>query len=521
MHNNRTVTQKEKEFHSDSRLVSMTDLNGDITFVNQDFLHISGYSEQELIGSHHNIVRHPDMPPAAFADLWKTIKSGQTWRGLVKNRCKNGDHYWVDAYVMPIVQDGKTTGFQSVRSKPSRSQITEAEALYARMRKDPSLSLPKPKGWRHTSLAFRGWMLGTIALLSSGILLLQDLWQVRSEPLNYETFLFSLLHLGNLLACGTLLALLQWGILQPLTQSAKNLVAIANGDLTANLPDMPQHEIGRVTLATRMIQSRLLAIFGRFGEACQALSISSDQLATTSQNMSRGASEQAASVEETSAAMEQMAASITQNSDSAKATSTLSSKATQDALNGGEAVKRTVAAMKQIAGKIGIIDDIAYQTNLLALNAAIEAARAGEHGKGFAVVSAEVRKLAEHSQIAAKEISTVADSSVALAEQAGALFQQLVPDIQRTSDLILEITSASEEQSLGVHQINLAMGQLSQITQQSADASVQLATTADTMSRQAALLRDMLACFRLKKRSAATNPQPAITPTLLRQPSQA
>ena len=498
MRNNQPVSQKEREFNADTRLVSMTDLNGDITFVNQDFLRISGFSERELIGSHHNIVRHPDMPPGAFADLWQTIKSGQTWRGMVKNRSKNGDHYWVDAYVMPIIQDGKTTGFQSVRSKPTRNQIVEAEALYAKMRKEPGLPLPKARGWRHTSLAFRGWLLGSIALISSALLLLQDLWQVRAEPLNADTLLFSLLHLGNLLACGTLLALLQWGILQPLRLSAKNLVAIANGDLTANLPNLPQHEIGRITLATRMIQSRLLAIFGRFGEATAALSNSADQLAATSQHMSRGASEQAASVEETSAAMEQMTASIAQNTDSAKVTNSISSKATKDATHGGEAVKQTVAAMKQIAGKIGIIDDIAYQTNLLALNAAIEAARAGEHGKGFAVVSAEVRKLAERSQKAAHEIGAVASSSVALAEQAGVLFSQLVPDIQHTSDLIQEITCASQEQTVGVNQINLAMNQLSQITQQSASAAELLADTAKAVNGRAGQLTDLISCFRLK-----------------------
>ena len=153
MRNNQPVTQREREFPADTRLVSMTDLQGDITFVNRDFVDISGFTETELIGSHHNLVRHPDMPAAAFADLWQTIKSGKTWRGIVKNRSKNGDHYWVDAYVMPIVQDGQTIGYQSVRSKPSREQIAQAETLYEKMRKDSALSLPKPSGWAHWPLA--------------------------------------------------------------------------------------------------------------------------------------------------------------------------------------------------------------------------------------------------------------------------------------------------------------------------------------------------------------------------------
>ena len=231
--------------------------------------------------------------------------------------------------------------------------------------------------------------------------------------------------------------------------------------------------------------------------SADALSSAAEQISATSQALSQGASEQAASVEETSASMEQMSASIAQNTESAKVTNGISSKAANDALRGGQAVKETVNAMKQIASKISIIDDIAYQTNLLALNAAIEAARAGDHGKGFAVVAAEVRKLAERSQIAAQEIGEVAGNSVSLAEQAGTLFDQLVPDIQRTSDLVQEITAASQEQTTGVSQINVAMNQLNQITQQSASSSEELAATAEEMNAQAAQLTDLIGYFKV------------------------
>jgi len=207
-------------------------------------------------------------------------------------------------------------------------------------------------------------------------------------------------------------------------------------------------------------------------------------------------------VEQTSASMEQMSASIAQNTENAKVTDGMAGKANKEASEGGRAVKDTVAAMKTIAEKIGIVDSIAYQTNLLALNAAIEAARAGEHGKGFAVVAAEVRKLAERSQIAAQEISEVAKNSVALAERAGNLLDEIVPSIAKTSDLVQEIAAASEEQSIGSEQINSAMSQMSQLTQQNASASEELAATAEEMSGQAEQLQELMGFFTVQSKRA-------------------
>ncbi|MDB6052198.1 MAG: histidine kinase, region: chemotaxis sensory transducer [Pseudomonas sp.] len=309
------------------------------------------------------------------------------------------------------------------------------------------------------------------------------------------------------LVVGLLLALLISRIIsRPLKLAATIANQLADGNLSVHIEPGSKDETGMVLNAMHTMVGKLSHIIGEVRNAADNLASASEQVSATAQSMSQATSEQAASVEETSASIEQMSASINQNTENAKVTDGMASKAAKEATDGGQSVQQTVVAMKKIAQRISIIDDIAYQTNLLALNAAIEAARAGEHGKGFAVVAAEVRKLAERSQVAAQEIGELSGSSVELAERAGKLLDEMVPSINKTSDLVQEISAASEEQAAGVAQINTAMTQLNQVTQQNASSSEELAATAEEMSSQAEQLQQAMSFFTLDAATHAAKP---------------
>ncbi|MBI5520290.1 MAG: methyl-accepting chemotaxis protein [Desulfovibrio sp.] len=283
----------------------------------------------------------------------------------------------------------------------------------------------------------------------------------------------------------------------PVNKGLSFAKALADGNLDVRIDVDQKDEVGALASALTNMAGRLRSVVLQVNASAESVASGSQELSASSETLSQGATEQAASVEEISSSVEEMAANIRQNADNATQTERLASKSAEDARQGGQAVTQTVDAMRQIVEKIGFIEEIARQTNLLALNAAIEAARAGEHGKGFAVVAAEVRKLAERSGAAAGEIGQLSAASLAVAEKAGGMLATIVPDIERTSELVQEISAACREQTTGADQVNKAIQQLDQVIQQNASASEETASTSEELAAQAQRLTQVMQFFKL------------------------
>ena len=314
------------------------------------------------------------------------------------------------------------------------------------------------------------------------------------------TAMFAIVAFAMLLAV-LLAAKITRGVVGPVVAMDAYVAGLTSGDLTRRMEFSSKDEIGRMASSLNLFAEKLESVIAEIKNGAGAITAAAQQISTSSSSLSQGTSEQAVSVEETSSSLEEMSASITQNSENSRRMEQVASKGAMEAEQSAKAVKQTVVAMASITEKIEIIDQIAYQTNLLALNAAIEAARAGEHGKGFAVVAAEVRKLAERSQVAAKEIGVLATDSVKISAYSGRLLDDLVPSIMQTSELVKDVAASAYEQSSGVHQINRAMAQVDQVTQRTASSAEELSSAAEELAAQSETLLDLTGFFKVSGKS--------------------
>jgi aerotaxis receptor len=532
---NLPVTGTEYVMRDGEAIVSKTDTKGRITYVNPSFVEVSGFDSAELLGKAHNIVRHPDMPPEAFADLWVTLQAGKPWTGMVKNRRKNGDFYWVVANVVPIKEGGQTVGYMSVRTRPTRAQVAEAEALYAKIRRGEARGIriwqgrAVRTGWRSALAAVRALPLGRrLGLAMGGQAALLALLACQVDGA-----------LPRALAlAGVLASLVAWAearrmVVRPLAQATEAVHALAGGDLSHRCPEGGADEAGQLLAALRQLSINLAATVGDVRSNVRSMEQATREIMLGNVDLARRTESQAASLEQTAASLAQIAAAAGQNTDSAVRADGMVGTASSVAGRGGEAVARVGATMHGISASaarivdiIGLIDGIAFQTNILALNAAVEAARAGEQGRGFAVVAGEVRNLAQRSASAAREIKALIEESVhkvgegsQLVEAAGATMVEVVGAVQGAAAIMHDITAASRDQGQGIAQVNEAMAELDAITRQNAALVEQSAAASASLADEAAGVAQALSIFKLANLALAGS-NTASTPACLAVPGR-
>ncbi len=506
---NEPVTQRDMGMDNDCEIISTTNLKGALTSANEDFIRMSGYSWEELELKNHNIIRHPDVPAEAYAMLWETLKAGKPWMGMVKNRNKNGDHYWVDAFASPQYEDGAIIGYQSVRVKPEKAWIERAEKLYAQVmskktaddKRRSKLDTVKVSRFPVSFTAkIIGAFVGILALIFTGLAFLQQI-----------SFLAALsgFCIGSFISAAILYPMLS--CLRNLAEKSKK---IASDPLARFIYTGRTDEIGQLEYVQIFQNAKLRTAIGRVKESSSVLEQAAQDIANGNNDLANRTENQASSLEETASSMEEITSVVQHNAHNAQHANKLLTEARKQAESGESIVLNTLHAMnainassKEIADIINVIDDIAFQTNLLALNASVESARAGEQGRGFAVVANEVRNLAGRSAESAKQIKALINDSADKVEAGAQLVQQsaeslklINSSVKSIADFIANISQSSQEQSDGIEQINQAIMQIDEVTQKNGQLVEKLALSSGAMTHKVKMLNGLADQFRAESR---------------------